>query len=61
MKHAHIGVVPGIAEYMTEWTKHWGNDQVLADAGMIPLGVDEAAEMAKRMKDLPKLTAADLK
>ena len=61
VKHAHIGVVPGIAEYMTEWTKHWGNDQVLADAGMIPLGADEAAEMAKRMKDLPKLTAADLK
>ena len=61
VKHAHIGVVPGIAEYMTEWTKHWGNDQVLADAGMIPLGSDEAAEMAKRMKDLPKLTAADLK
>ena len=46
---------------MTEWTKHWGQDQVLADAGMIPLGADEAAEMAKRMKDLPKLTAADLK
>ena len=61
VKHAHIGVVPGIEEYMTEWTKHWGNDQVLADAGMIPLGADEAAEMAKRMKDLPKLTAADLK
>lgn len=61
VKHAHIGVVPGIAEYMTEWTKHWGNDQVLADAGMIPMGDDERAEMAKRMKDLPKLTAADLK
>ena len=61
VKHAHIGVVPGIEEYMNEWTKHWGNDQVLADAGMIPLGADEAAEMAKRMKDLPKLTAADLK
>ncbi len=61
VKHAHIGVVPGIEEYMTEWTKHWGQDQVLADAGMIPLGADEAAEMAKRMKDLPKLTAADLK
>ena len=61
VKHAHIGVVPGIEEYMAEWTKHWGQDQVLADAGMIPLGADEAAEMAKRMKDLPKLTAADLK
>ena len=61
VKHAHIGVVPGIEEYMTEWTKHWGNDGVLADAGMIPLGSDEAAEMESRMKNLPKLTAADLK
>ena len=61
VKHAHIGVVPGIEDYMSEWTKHWGNDGVLADAGMIPLGADEAAEMIKRMKDLPKLTAADLK
>ena len=24
VKHAHIGVVPGVEEYMTEWKKHWG-------------------------------------
>ena len=23
VKHSHIGVVPGINDYMMEWTKHW--------------------------------------
>ena len=60
VKHAHLGVVPGIQEYMNEWTKLWTEDEVLADAGMIPLGEDEMDEMAQRMQDLPVLTAQDL-
>jgi phosphate transport system substrate-binding protein len=61
VKHQHIGVVPGIEAYMTEWTKHWGEDGVLADAGMIPMPQAERDEMASRMKNLPVLVAADLK
>ena len=61
VKHQHIGVVPGIDAYMKEWTKHWGEDGMLADAGMIPLPADEMAEMVSRMEDLPALTAEDLK
>ena len=61
VKHQHIGVVPGIEKYMTEWTKHWGEDGILADAGMIPMPAAERDEMAARMKDLPVLVAADLK
>lgn len=57
VKHAHIGVVPGIAEYMEEWTKHWGDDGVLADAGMVPMPADEQAKYKKAMSELPKLTA----
>jgi len=53
--------VPGIKAYMTEWTKHWGEDGVLADAGMIPLGDAERLEMTGRMSSLPELTAEDLK
>ncbi|MBL6851421.1 MAG: substrate-binding domain-containing protein, partial [Alphaproteobacteria bacterium] len=37
VKHQHIGVVPGVKEYMAEWTKHWGDDGALSDAGMIPM------------------------
>jgi phosphate transport system substrate-binding protein len=61
VKHQHVGVVPGIAEYMTEWTKHWGEDGILADAGMIPMPTVEREEMAARMTALPVLTADALK
>jgi phosphate transport system substrate-binding protein len=46
---------------MTEWTKHWGDDGILADAGMIPMPDAERDEMADRMKNRPVLVAADLK
>ena len=61
VKHQHVGVVPGIAEYMTQWTKHWDEDGILADAGMIPLPTAEREEMAARMAELPVLTADALK
>lgn len=61
VKHAHIKVVPGVEEYMNEWTKHWSEDGALSDAGMVPLPEDEMAEMESRMISLPALTAEDLK
>jgi phosphate transport system substrate-binding protein len=61
VKHAHVGVVPGVDAYMNEWTKHWGEDGMLADAGMIPLPEAEMEEMISRMENLPALTADDLK
>ena len=61
VKHQHIGVVPGIKEYMTEWTKHWGDEGALSDAGMIPMPKAERAKYKDAMKNLPVLTAADLK
>ena len=61
VKHQHIGVVPGIQEYMNEWTKHWNDDGALVDAGMIPMPKAERDEMTKRMTDLPVLTADMLK
>tara|TARA_Y100000004_G_C8891202_1_gene402125 strand:- start:22 stop:1008 length:987 start_codon:yes stop_codon:yes gene_type:complete len=60
VKHAHVDVVPGVRAYMKEWTKHWDEDGMLADAGMVPLPADEMAEMEARMTELPKLVEADL-
>ena len=42
VKKAHIGVVPGIKEYVTEYTseKAWGMDGYLAEKGLIPLADD---------------------
>ena len=61
VKHAHVGVVPGIEEYMVEWTKHWGDDGALADAGMIPMPVAEREKFQSAMSDLPILTSDMLK
>ena len=56
VKHDHMDVVPGLAEYMNEWTKHWGEDGVLTDAGMIPMSEAERAKYQDAMVNLPKLT-----
>jgi phosphate transport system substrate-binding protein len=61
VKHQHLGVVEGIREYMNEWTKHWNEDQMLSDYGMIPMPKEERAKFAKAIKDLPVLTADMLK
>ena len=61
VKHQHIGVVPGVNEYMAEWTKHWGNDGALSDAGMIPMPKSERDKFKAAMTNLPVLTTADLK
>ncbi|MGB1962572.1 MAG: substrate-binding domain-containing protein [Candidatus Puniceispirillaceae bacterium] len=61
VKHAHIGVVPGMKEYMAEWVKHWGEDGMLSDAGMIPMPTSERNAFKAAMTDLPVLTADMLK
>jgi phosphate transport system substrate-binding protein len=61
VKHAHMGVVPGLKEYMAEWVKHWGEDGALSDSGMIPMPTAERATFKAAMTDLPVLTADMLK
>jgi len=61
VKHQHIGVVPGIEEYMATWAKNWNEEGILSDAGMIPMPKEERAKYAKAMKELPVLTADMLK
>ena len=61
VKHSHLDVVKGIQEYMAEWTKHWNEDGLLADYGMIPMPKEERAKYTAAMKDLPVLTADMLK
>lgn len=52
VKKAHIGVVPGIAEYLAEFTseKAWGDDGYLAEKGMIPMSKDKRTAMAADVK-----------
>ena len=60
VKHQHVDVVPGIKEYMVEWTKHWGEDGILTDSGMISMGVDERKKYKTAMSSLPLLKDSDL-
>ena len=52
VKKAHIGVVPGIGEYLGEFTseKAWGDDGYLAEKGMIPMSKDKRTAMAADVK-----------
>jgi len=61
IKHSHLDVLPTIKNYVAEWTKHWGDEGILADAGMIPMPKEERAKYTAAMKDLPVLTADMLK
>ena len=57
VKKAHIGSVPGIKEYLAEFTaeKAWGDEGYLADKGMIPMPQDERAKFAADVKGLKNL------
>lgn len=57
VKKEHVGVIPGIAEYVTEFTSEgaWGDDGYLAEKGLIPLPKadrDAIAASAAEMKPL---------
>lgn len=57
VKAQHVGTVPGIAEYLAEFTseKAWGEDGYLADKGMIPLGDEQRLEVGTAVKTMQKL------
>jgi phosphate transport system substrate-binding protein len=59
VKKAHVGAIPGIEEYLAEFTseKAWGPDGYLAEKGMIPM---PDAERKKFATDVSTLTVLEL-
>jgi len=57
-KGQHVGTVPGIAEYLAEFTSEgaWGEDGYLADKGMIPLDDDKRAEVKAAVDSLTPMS-----
>jgi phosphate transport system substrate-binding protein len=57
VKKAHVGVIPGIAEFLTEFTsdKAWGEDGYLTDKGLIPMPDDERDEWRKNARGMAPL------
>jgi len=58
VKKAHAGVIPGINEFLNEFTseKAWGEDGYLADKGMIPMPEEERAKFREDAVKLNTLT-----
>jgi len=58
VKKAHVGVIPGIKEYLAEFTseKAWGKDGYLSEKGLIPLPDAERKQVADSVKALKALT-----
>lgn len=63
MKKAHLGVVPGMVEYITEFTSEGaiGADGYLLDKGLVALDVCEARVSYANTLTLPKLDGEFLK
>jgi phosphate transport system substrate-binding protein len=57
VKKAHVGVIPGIQEYLAEFTagKAWGEDGYLSDRGLVPMPTDERNKFASDAKNLTAL------
>lgn len=56
-KKAHVGTIPGIKEFLAEYTseKAWGKTGYLADKGLIPMVDAERKEWAAKINGLENL------
>ena len=61
VKKPHIGVIPGLAEYLSAWTNSWGKDGALAKIGFVSSPDDVQAAAAKAATEGTLLTADELK
>ncbi|MBM9513829.1 PstS family phosphate ABC transporter substrate-binding protein [Desulfogranum marinum] len=58
VKKAHVGVIPGIAEFLAEFSsdRTWGEDGYLTEKGLIPAPAEERAKFAADAKGLTPLS-----
>ncbi len=58
VKKAHVGVIPGMKEFLAEFTseKAWGRDGYLSDKGLIPMPDAERRQMAENVKAMKPLS-----
>lgn len=60
VKKAHMRAIPGLAGFVDEWAKSWGNDGPLARIGMVAMTADAMAENADKVRNTTLLTMEDL-
>ncbi|MGI9395768.1 MAG: substrate-binding domain-containing protein [Boseongicola sp.] len=61
IKNAHVGVVPGIAEYAAEFMSEdaAGDEGYLVDKGLIPLPADSFIKVSASVKELAPMTGSE--
>lgn len=59
VKAEHVGVIPGMEEFIAEYTSEaaWGDEGYLAERGLIPLPADARAMAAEEAQSLTPFTA----
>lgn len=60
VKKQHVGVIPGLQQYLTAFITAAAPGGALVERGLIPLSADLYAQNQAVVRDLPVLTAADL-
>lgn len=62
VKKAHVDVIPGMKEYLAEFTSAmaWGPDGYLADKGMIPMPDAERTQFSNAVKNQTPLSCDEL-
>jgi len=63
VKKAHVGTIPGIEEYVKEFTsdKAWGDEGYLTEKGLIPMPGKERKEVAKSARAMKPMTKPEKK
>ena len=60
VKKQHVGVIPGLAEYVGTWAQNWGRDGLLTGKGMIASTDEEQARNAAMASNMTALDATVL-
>lgn len=60
VKTAHIGVTPGLEDYLAQWSQSWAAGGPLADIGLVPATEEQQAQSAAVIEAKTAMTGEDL-
>ncbi len=60
VKKAHLEAIPGLKEYLLEWTRNWDQDGPLAKIGLVPSPADVKAKSLRIATEYTTLAGSDL-
>lgn len=59
-KKAHLEAIPGLKEYLLEWTRNWDEDGILARIGLVPSPDDVKAQSLRVATEYTTLDGSEL-